>query len=197
LRRASKRFWLLVSGAVAALAMQVGSGAGGQKRVNELTLAGLRRGKDSLEKASKRFGKESKIGAPDDPNARSWPINCFVDDLEVEADPNGIIRNVTVSFSSNLTGRIVVDCDDRVASRKFLSQFGSGRNLLLHDRCGRIEEIYGRAESRSPSVKGNDKLELYLYKFDWAGTDVPQVMEVSCDASSQTVAQITLAAATL
>ena len=197
MRRASKRFWLLVSAAVATLAMQVGSGAGGQKRAIELMLEGLRPGEDSLEKASKRFGKESKIGAPDDPNAHSWPINCLVDDLEVEADPNGIIRNVTVSFSSNLTGRIVVDRDDRVASRKFRSQIGAGRNLLLHDRCGRIEEIYGRAESRSPSVKGNDKLELYLYKFDWAGTDVPQVMEVSCDASSQTVAQITLAAATL
>ena len=198
MRRASKRFWLLVSAALVALAMQVGSGAGGQKRVNELTLAGLRPGNDSLEKASKRFGKESKIGAPDDPNAHSWPINCFfADDLEVGAEPNGIIRNVTVCFSSNLTGRIVVDCDDRVASRKFRSQFGSGRSLLPHDRCGRIEEIYGRAESRSPSVKGNDKLELYLYKFDWTGTDVPQVMEVSCDASSQTVAQITLAAATL
>ncbi len=197
MRRASKRFWLLVSVVVgmAALAMQVGSGAGGPKRVNELTLAGLRPGKDSLEKASKKFGKESKIGAPDDSNAHSWPINCFVDDLEVEADPNGIIRNVTVSF--NVTARIVADCDDRVASRKFHSQFSSGRNLLLHDRCGRIEEIYGRAESRSPSVKGNDKLELYLYKFDWAGTDVPQVMEVSCDASSQTVTEITLVAATL
>jgi hypothetical protein len=46
-------------------------------------------------------------------------------------------------------------------------------------------------------VKGSDKLELYLYKFDWAGPDVPQAMEVSCDASSQTVVEITLAAATL
>ena len=197
MRRASKRFWLLVSVAVAAPAMQVGSRARGQKRVNELTLVGLRPGKDSLEKTPKRFGNESKIGAPGDPNAHSWPINCFMDDLEVEADLNGIIRNVTVSFSSNLPGRIIVDCDDRVASRKFRSQCGSGRNLLLHDRCERIEEIHGRAESRSPSAKGNDKLELYLYKFDWDGTDVPQVMEVSCDASSQTVAQITLAAATL
>jgi hypothetical protein len=194
LRRASKRFWLLVSVAVAA-AMQGGWGAGGPKRVNELTLAGLRPGKDSLEKASKKFGKESTIMAPDDPNAHFWRINCFVDGLVVEADSSGMIRNVTVS--ANVPGRIVVDCDDRVASRKFRSQFGTGRNLLLRDRCGRIEEIYGRAESRSPSVKGNDKLELYLYKFDWAGTDVPQVMEVSCDASSQTVAEITLAAATL
>jgi hypothetical protein len=199
LRRASKRFWLLVSAvvAVAALAIQGGSGAGGPKRVDELTLAGLRPGKDSMEKASKKFGKEPNFRAPDAPNVHSWPINCFVDKLEVEADPNGIIRSVTVSFSSNLAGGIVVDCADRAASRKFRSQFGSGRNLLLHDRCGRIEEIYAKAESRSPSVKGSDKLELYLYKFDWAGTDVPQVMEVSCDASSQTVVELTLAAGTL
>jgi hypothetical protein len=46
-------------------------------------------------------------------------------------------------------------------------------------------------------VKGSDKLELYLYTFDWAGPDVPQVMEVSCDAATQTVAEITLAAASL
>lgn len=43
----------------------------------------------------------------------------------------------------------------------------------------------------------SDKLELYLYKFDWAGPDVPQVMEVFCDASSQTVVEITLVTATL
>jgi len=92
---------------------------------------------------------------------------------------------------------MIVDCADRADSRKFRRQFGSGRYLLLHDRCKRIEEIYGEAESRSPSVKGGDKLELYLYKFDWAGPNVPQVMEVSCDASSQTVVEITLAASTL
>jgi hypothetical protein len=199
LRRASKRFWLLVSVAVAvaALAMQGGWGAGGPKRVNELTLAGLQPGKDVLEKASKKFGKESNIGAHDDPNAHTWRINCDLDDLVIEADTNGIIRDVTVSFYHNRSDRIIVDCDDRVASRKFRSQFGSGRNLLLHDRCGRIEEMYGKAASRSPSVKGSDKLELYLYTFDWAEPDVPQVMEVSCDAATQTVAEITLAASSL
>jgi len=197
LRRASKRFWLLVSAvvAVATLAMRGGSGAGRPKRVNELTLAGLQPGKDVLEKATKKFGKEFTINAPDDPNAHCWRINCFVDGLIVEADPNGIIRNVTVS--ANVPFRIIADCDDRIASRKFRSQFGTGRDLLLRDRCGRIEEVYGKAESRSPSVKGSEKLELYLYKFDWAGTDVPQVMEVSCDASSQTAAEITLAVSTL
>jgi hypothetical protein len=199
LRRASKRFWLLVSAvvAVAAVAMQGGWGAGGPKRVNELTLAGLQPGKDALDKASKKFGAEANIRAHDDPNAHSWRINCDLDDLAIEADTNGIIRDVTVSFYPNRTDRIVVDCDDRVASRKFRSRFGSGRNLLLHDRCGRIEEIYGKAESRSPSVRGSDKLELYLYKFDSAGPDVPQVMEVYCEASTQTVVGITLAASSL
>jgi hypothetical protein len=198
LRRASKRFWLLVSvvAAVAALAMHGGSRAGGPKRVHELTLAGLRPAKGSLEKASKKFGKESKIEAPDDPNAHSWQVNCSLDDLVIEAGPNGIIRNSTVSIT-HAADHIIIACSDRAESRRFRSRFGSGRNLLLHDRCDRIEEIYGQAESRSPSVKGSDKLELYLYKFDWAGPDVPQVMEVSCDASSQTVVEITLAAATL
>jgi hypothetical protein len=197
LRRASKRFWLLVSVvAVVVLALQVGLRAGGPKRVNELTLAGLQPGRDALEKASKIFGEESKINTFNDANTHIWQGGCFLDDLVIEAGPNGLIRNVTVSVS-HVTDRMVVDCEDLGASRNFRSRIGSGRNLLLRDRCGRIEEIYGKAESRSPSVKGSDKLELYLYKFDWAGTDVPQVMEVSCDASSQTVVEITLAAATL
>src|SRR5271154_1837679 len=100
LRRGLKRFWLLVSVvAVVALATQAGLRAGGPKPVNELTLAGLRPGKDSLEKASKKFGEESKIKASDDSNSHSWQVNCFLNDLLVEGGPNGIIRNVTVSVS--------------------------------------------------------------------------------------------------
>jgi hypothetical protein len=198
LRRASKRFWLLVSVvvAVAAVAMQGGWGAGGPKRVNELTLAGLQPGKDALDKASKKFGKDSNTKASDDPNAHSWLVNCPSDDLVIEAGPNEIIRNVTVSVS-HVADHMNFECSPRGESRKFRSRIGSGRDLLLRDRCGRIEEIYGKPESRSPSVKGSDKLELYLYTFDWAGPDVPQVMEVSCDAATQTVTEITLAASSL
>jgi hypothetical protein len=197
LRRASKRFWLLVSAAaVVVLAMQAGLRAGGRKRVNELTLAGLQPGKDALEKVDGRFGAELKIKTPNDPNSYSWHYGCPMDDLTVEAGPNGLIRNITVSVS-HLTDHMAVDCSDRGVSRKFRSRTGSGRNLLLRDRCERIEEIYGKAESRSPSVTGTDKLELCFYKFEWAGTEVPQAMEVSCDASSQRVVEITLAGATL
>jgi hypothetical protein len=46
-------------------------------------------------------------------------------------------------------------------------------------------------------VRGSEQLELWLYSFDWAGSAVPQVMEVSCSASSKQVVAITLAASSL
>jgi hypothetical protein len=194
LRRASKRFWLLVSVVVmAALAMQVGSGAGGPKRVNELTLAGLRPGRDLLQKARRSSEKFPSYAEPD-----SSPVDgelvrrdlCHREQLTILARTDGVIQSVVVGGT---TGAFDADCEFNLKPSPWIT----GRGLRYRDHCDRIEEIYGKAESRSPSVKGSDKLELYLYKFDWAGTDVPQVMEVSCDASSQTVAEITLAAATL
>jgi hypothetical protein len=108
--------------------------------------------------------------------------------MSVGAD--GIIRSIEIS---RIPGAIDADCETNLKP----NPWGTGRGLSFRDQCTRIEEIYGKAESRSPSVKGSDKLELYLYTFDWAGPDVPQVMEVSCDVSSQTVAEITLAASSL
>lgn len=92
-----------------------------------------------------------------------------------------------------MPGAISADCEIPLKPNSWVT----GRGLRYRDACGRIEEIYGKAESRSPSVKGSDKLELYLYTFDWAGPNVPQVMEVSCDAATQTVTEITLAASSL
>jgi len=116
-------------------------------------------------------------------------------ELRVEVDDNGVVKTVTVG--SKYKPEIMAKCAASVMDPTRLKLIASGHGLQLGDACGRNEEIYGKPESRSPSVKGSDKLELYFYKFDWAGPDVPQVMEVSCDASSQTVVEITLAAATL
>jgi hypothetical protein len=197
LRRASKRFWLLVSvvAGVAALAMQVGSHAGRKGRVNELTLAGLRPGHDAILTPAKEFRELTLDAAVTD--AYVWGDVCTHRELRVEADASsgGLVK--TVSVGLKYKPEIMAKCVASVLDPKRLGRIASGHGLQLGDACGRIEEMYGKAESRSPSVAGSDKLELYLYKFDWAGTDVPQVMEVSCDASSQTVAEITLAAATL
>jgi hypothetical protein len=194
LRRASKRFWLLVSvAAVVALAVQVGLQAMQHGRVNELTLAGLRPGRDKVPAAAKEFRDLQRDSAVTD--AYVWGDICMHRELRVEADANGVVKTVTVG--SKYKPDIMAKCAASVMEPKQLKLIASGHGLQLGDACGRIEEKYGKAESRSPSVKGSDKLELYLYTFDWAGPDVPQVMEVSCDASTQTVAEITLAASSL
>jgi hypothetical protein len=194
LRRASKRFWLLVSvAAVVALAVQVGLQAMQHGRVNELTLAGLRPGRDKAPAAAKGFRDLERD--PDVTDAYVWGDICMHRELRVEADASGVVKTVTVG--SKYKPDIMAKCAASVMEPKRLKLIASGHGLQLGDACGRIEEMYGRAASRSPSVKGSDKLELYLYTFDWAGPDVPQVMEVSCDASTQTVVEITLAASSL
>jgi hypothetical protein len=194
LRRASKRFWLLVSVAVGVgLALQAGMHAMQPGRVNELVLAGLRPGHDKVPASAKEFRDLELDSSVTD--AYVWGDICTHRELRVEVDASGVVKTVTVGASYKL--EIMAKCAASSMDPKRLKLIASGHGLQLGDTCGRIEEIYGKPESRSPSAKGNDKLELYLYTFDWAGPDVPQVMEVSCNASSQTVVEITLAASSL
>lgn len=62
-------------------------------------------------------------------------------------------------------------------------------------------DIYGEPDSRNPSTKNGQPLELLRYAFDWAGPDVPQAMQVVCtapkDGSPGRVVEITLAAGSL
>jgi hypothetical protein len=71
----------------------------------------------------------------------------------------------------------------------------------LNDLASRVVHIYGEPDSRSPSTKDGQRLELLYYAFDWAGADVPQVMEVLCtvekDGVPGRVVEITLAASSL
>jgi hypothetical protein len=64
-----------------------------------------------------------------------------------------------------------------------------------------VLELYGNPDSRSPSTKGGQPLQLLYYAFDWAGPDVPQVMQVVCtpeeDGKAGRVVEITLAASSL
>ena len=191
MRRASKRFWPLVSvvAAVAALAMR----AAQPERVNELTLAGLRPGHDRVPASAKELRDLQRDSTVTD--AFVWGDICTHRELRVEADANGVVKIVTVG--SSYKPEIMAKCAASLTDPNRLKLIATGQGLQLGDGCARIEQTYGKAESRSPSVKGSDQLELYLYTFDWAGPDVPQVMEVSCDASSQTVAEITLAASSL
>ncbi len=65
----------------------------------------------------------------------------------------------------------------------------------------KIVNLYGGPDSKSPSSRNGQQLELWYYAFDWAGADVPQVMEVLCtkekDGKPGRVIEITLAAPSL
>jgi len=77
----------------------------------------------------------------------------------------------------------------------------SGRGLAVNAAGSRVTQLYGEPDSRSPSTKDGRRLELLYYAFDWAGADVPQVMEVVCtvedDGKPGRVVEITLAAPSL
>ncbi len=113
--------------------------------------------------------------------------------MDVEIDKDRVAQTVTASL---LGSRSPADCDGQGGERLHGS-LRTGRGLELGDLCRRAVGLYGEPESRSPSVRGANKLELLFYSFDWAGDNVPQSMEVSCDATRHRVVEITLAFPTL
>jgi hypothetical protein len=56
-------------------------------------------------------------------------------------------------------------------------------------------------DSKSPSTRDGQPLELWYYAFDWAGRDVPQAMEILCTREKEgqpgRVIEITRAASSL
>jgi hypothetical protein len=73
--------------------------------------------------------------------------------------------------------------------------------LAINDPAGKVAQLHGEPDSRSPSTRDGQPLELMYYAFDWAGPEVPQVMEVLCtkdkDGQRGRVVDITLAAPSL
>jgi hypothetical protein len=163
------------------------------KRANELSLAGLRPGHDRLASPQKNFRELDLDESVTD--ALLWGDVCTHRELRVEIDSNKIVQTVTVD--NNYKPEIMAKCSAVVMAPSRLRLLASGLGLQLGDLCSRMAEIYGKPVSESPSVRGSERLELWLYSFDWAGSAVPQVMEVSCSASSKRVVAITLAASSL
>jgi hypothetical protein len=128
-------------------------------------------------------------------DASLWGDICTHRDLRVEVDGNKIVQTVTVD--TNYNSEIMAKCLASVMAPARWNLLATGHGLQLGDPCSRVAEIYGKPESQSPSVRGSEQLELWLYSFDWAGADVPQLMEVSCSVSSKQVVAITLAASSL
>ncbi len=187
------------------------------KKANELTLAGLRPGRDSIAKAKTKFGTKN-MSATD--GTIVW--NCGDWKMTLDLDAHTAVRTVIVSDGafakprtdtphSNEVKNIPIPCYLQTTSTALNLERGEGSNLknlwttgkglALGDSVERLTSLYGEPDSRSPSTKDGQPLELWYYAFDWAGPDVPQVMEVVCtkekDGQAGRVVEITLAAPSL
>lgn len=159
------------------------------QRHNELTLAGLRPGRDRISTPKSVF-RTLKL-APSRMGVFEWQNACGRR-LRVETDEQGTVQTVTVSTEDKSDS-----CKAQTSATSTNEALETGQRLELDNPCGRVTQLYGEPESRGPSVRGSLKLELLFYSFDWAGEDVPQSMEISCDAVTGRVVEITLASSTL
>jgi len=163
------------------------------KKANELTLAGLRPGKDTTARLFRLY-PNFKTSATTQDGQISWEDPCRQERLTIDVDSS---KNVQVIRVGRLEESKTAHCE--VASVP--SRWKTGLGLRVLDNAQSVIQLYGQPDSRSPSTKDGQPLELWYYAFDWAGPDVPQVMEVVCtrekDGQVGRVVEITLAAPSL
>ena len=159
------------------------------RKANEVTLAGLRPGIDTAALAHRLYKNLSPDA--DEKNELSGVAFCPPQKLTIETDANHKIQTVRTD--------IVFFDGDCLKTEQMPWRTGLG--LRVGDAAARVTQLYGTPDSRSPSTKGGQRLELLYYAFDWAGPNVPQVMEVLCTVAKNgvpgRVVEITLAASSL
>lgn len=160
-------------------------------RANELTLAGIRPGRDKIGRVFSIYGK-AKSGRKGETEF-SWEVHCPPESLFVTTDQSGVVQAIQVDLQPDL---LELDCE-----RKPEISWKTGKKLENGNLASRVIKLYGEPDSRSPSSKGKQQLELMYYAFDWAGPDVPQVMTVLCTVDKGgipgRVVEITLGASSL
>ena len=191
------KFWLCASLAVAAASAAAAPGArisppfAGQSPVhhgNETVLAGLRPGRDNFAAAEKRF-KGKSISEEPNSGSREWRDDCSGRSIRLEVDAKSVIQSVTITTLGTQEGK----CSDRRPDFLDPRFWVTGLGLRMGDSQDRVVGLYGEPNSSGPASKNGQDLELMYYQFDWAGSDVPQVMEVLCARDSGRVVEITLA----
>lgn len=183
------RFWLCASLIALAVSVTAASQKPHKRGVgaNELTLGGIRPGQDKLSGVQKLLDDHLHAVSADGASAHTWNDPCMGRLLTLEVDGAGVIQ--TVDINSSTTHE---NCKSPRDEKKE-SFWVTGEGLRLGDSSERVVEIYGPPSSSGPSIKQGRELELMFYMFDWAGSDVPQVMEVTCDKSAGHVVEIMLA----
>jgi hypothetical protein len=179
----------LLAGFVLPSALALPQGNRTRQRTNELTLAGLRPGRDALENALKRYRDRYLSSDRAASEMKQWLDACTGRALSLELDAKAVIQGITVSSLVPPGGK----CEDRRFAALAVSGWVTGRGLRLGDPQHRVVELYGEPDSTGPSIKGDRELEFMYYAFDWAGSDVPQVLQIHCARESGRVVEMTLA----
>ena len=139
---------------------------------------------------SKRFGTKNRVTQDEADDIKQWRNGCAGRSLRLEVDDPGVIQSVTVSSLEQRNP----DCREKdAASPLGIEQLKTGRGLTLGQTRKRVVALYGEPNSEGPTTYEGREFELLFYAFDWADTDVPQVMEVTCERGSGRVRKITLA----
>jgi hypothetical protein len=163
----------------------------GVSRINELTLGGLRPGRDTLARAT-LLNKEFGNGKFRPGEQMAWFDDCRDLSLTIDSDKDNHIE----VLRAGAWGGSTADCWVTTPS-----PWKTGLGLRVWDPIQKLAGLYGQPDSKSPSTRDGQPLELWYYAFDWAGPNVPQVMEVLCtrekDGQPGRVVEITLAAPSL
>jgi len=163
-----------------------------RRGVNETLLAGLRPGRDTFAVAEKRF-KLKNLAERQDSGIKEWRDDCSGRSIRLELDAKSTIQSITITTLGFQEGK----CSDKRVEFLDPKNWMTGAGLRIGDPQDRIVDYYGEPNSSGPAAKNGQELELMLYQFDWAGSDVPQVMEVLCARDTGRVVEITLAFASL
>ena len=136
-------------GSVASSSSQVAEhGSDSRRQVMEYEIAGLRPGRDEVDKAYRRFGKDQIDKYLSKPDSAVWVDVCNFQMLTVTFDRNNVIRDVTIQHSPGVTD---ADCAPKAYSRAVRARMGGTRHgLVFRDRCDRVQEISGILVRISP-----------------------------------------------
>lgn len=189
------KFWLFVSLVLAATATGAsgarsasGAAQDAARRNNETLLAGLRPGRDALLVAEKRF-KTKSISEEPNSGTKEWRDDCSGRSIRLELNAKSVIQSVTITTLGTQEGK----CSDRRPDFLDPRNWVTGMGLRMGDSQDRVVGLYGEPNSSGPASKNGQELDLMYYQFDWAGSEVPQVMEVLCARDTGRVVEITLA----
>lgn len=192
MRRGWTKFWrctsLVLIAALSAFAL-ARQRTDAPKPMNELTLAGLRPGRDSVANAFKRY-KQKYLVSKTDADTKEWRDTCTGHSLALAVDSRSVIQEVTVSVLVPRDG----NCDNRRFEFLNLDDWVTGKGLRLGDSRNHVVELYGEPNSSEPVVRDDADFELLRFDFAAAGPDVPQAMQVYCQRDSGRVVEITLSA---